>query len=254
MSTIGAPSPRTHHRAVWTGGEMIIWGGFAPGAQVAGGARYAPRSDIWEPMPNAPTNVGVGATAVWTGEELLLWGGRVPGQGSRDPGTGARWTTRTNSWTALAIAGAPRERRDHVAVWMGTRMIVWGGESAQAALSDKNDGGAYDPVADLWEPIGQAGAPVAQVAATAVWTGQEMLIWGGLHSLRGTYRAYANGGLYAPDQQAWSALPPVELAGRSSHSMVWTGNQAIIWGGTTAQNAFPAVRAVADGAVYTPPC
>ena len=46
------PSPREYHSAVWTGSEMIIWGGFG-GGQFDDGGRYDPVLNRWQPI--APT-------------------------------------------------------------------------------------------------------------------------------------------------------------------------------------------------------
>ena len=43
-SLISAPAGRLGHTAVWTGSEMIIWGGFNPGL-LNTGARYNPSTD-----------------------------------------------------------------------------------------------------------------------------------------------------------------------------------------------------------------
>src|SRR2546423_11133857 len=41
-STAGAPATREHHTAVWTGSEMIVWGGWGsgPGPRLDTGGRY----------------------------------------------------------------------------------------------------------------------------------------------------------------------------------------------------------------------
>ncbi len=72
-----APLARYRHRAVWTGSEMIIWGGV--GADFFNtGVRYNPDTDSWIPTSttNAPSGRG-DHTAVWTGSEMIVWGGIV---------------------------------------------------------------------------------------------------------------------------------------------------------------------------------
>ena len=71
------PTAREMHTAVWTGTEMIVWGGydeyFYP---LNTGGRYDPSSDSWTPtsIANVPT-ARVIHTAVWTGTEMIVWGG-----------------------------------------------------------------------------------------------------------------------------------------------------------------------------------
>ena len=57
LSTNGAPSPRCFHTAIWTGSEMIIWGGRSNSTYLNTGARYHPVSNTWTAITNtgAPT-------------------------------------------------------------------------------------------------------------------------------------------------------------------------------------------------------
>src|SRR5262245_46761535 len=51
-------------------------------------------------------------------------------------------------------------------------MVVWGGNI--------DTGGRYDPVSDSWlETSTGAGHPFARSSNSAVWTGSQMIIWGG---------------------------------------------------------------------------
>jgi hypothetical protein len=44
---------------------------------------------------------------------------------------------------------------------------------------DVNTGGRYDPATDIWIDISTTSAPTARKFHVAVWTGSEMLVWGG---------------------------------------------------------------------------
>src|SRR5207249_4157625 len=75
-STTNAPAAREHHTAVWTGSEMIVWGGEDGGSSLNTGGRYNPGTDSWTATsttsaPAARSN----HTAVWTGSEMIVWGG-----------------------------------------------------------------------------------------------------------------------------------------------------------------------------------
>jgi hypothetical protein len=62
ISAAGTLAGRRYHVAVWTGTEMIVWGGSVNGNQFSNtGARYNPTSDRWTTISNAPTS-GRGAT------------------------------------------------------------------------------------------------------------------------------------------------------------------------------------------------
>jgi hypothetical protein len=43
----GAPSPRLGHTAVWTGTEMIVWGGFGRDGELEDGAAFDPARGTW---------------------------------------------------------------------------------------------------------------------------------------------------------------------------------------------------------------
>jgi len=82
-ATAGPPDERYYHTAVWTGSELIIWGGRS-GFILNSGARYNPSIDSWAitSITNAPT-ARVGHTAVWTGNEMIVWGGNSFETGGR---------------------------------------------------------------------------------------------------------------------------------------------------------------------------
>jgi hypothetical protein len=65
------------HTAIWTGNEMIVWGGsLEDGSLTNIGGCYDPVSDTWSPttLVGAPQPRGR-HEAVWTGEEMIIWGG-----------------------------------------------------------------------------------------------------------------------------------------------------------------------------------
>jgi len=76
------------------------------------------------------------------------------------------------------------ERRDATLVWTGREAIVWGGVPSPALAGDGGDlaaadGAALDPATDTWRRI--APGPLAgRYGQVAVWTGKEMIVWGGV--------------------------------------------------------------------------
>ncbi|HEV8337815.1 MAG TPA: hypothetical protein VGR67_15490 [Candidatus Polarisedimenticolia bacterium] len=236
------PNARFLHAAVWTGSEMLIWGGEdVNSALLNSGLRYNPATDTWTPMNplNAPT-ARIDHTAIWTGTRMIVWGGAGPGASFLN--TGGRYDPSTDTWTATnSTAGiAPTVRMDHTAVWTGSEMIVWGGYGG-ARL---NDGGRYDPSSDTWIGIfAGTGPPGRRRSHSAVWTGSEMIVWGGIDITE-----LNTGGRYVPSTNTWSTTSTgVNLpSARFNHTAVWTGTQMIIFGGT-AQAGDPI-----GGARYNP--
>src|SRR5205807_10104251 len=52
-STINGPDGRQYHTSVWTGNEMIVWGGLGPSLWVNTGGRYCAQSGLQTPTPTA---------------------------------------------------------------------------------------------------------------------------------------------------------------------------------------------------------
>ena len=65
----GPPEARAGHATVWTGIEMIIWGGQGTGGH------YNPSSDTWTSTSVAGLpKARIDHTAVWTGTEIIVCG------------------------------------------------------------------------------------------------------------------------------------------------------------------------------------
>jgi N-acetylneuraminic acid mutarotase len=261
---LNAPSPRSHHTAVWTGSEMIIWGGTAPSdtTVVGTGAAYDPVTDNWTPT-SLPGNMHLRHfhTAIWTGNEMIVWGGAdctdaFSCSSGGETNTGARYNPATNAWTATDLTNAPDVRAHHTAVWTGNEMIVWGGSNSAGPL---NTGGRYNPNTDSWSLTNNTNAPSPRLLATAVWSGQEMIVWGGV-DLASDFRT---GGRYSPTTDSWN---PTSTSGapiaRSTHSAIWAGSKMIVWGGSICGDpsaggcdddfVYPPNTPLNDGAVYDP--
>jgi N-acetylneuraminic acid mutarotase len=222
-STTNAPSARGGHTALWTGSEMIVWGGVYS-SYLNTGARYNPSTDSWTAtsITNAPTG-REWHTAVWTGSEMIVWGGYKYPVGVWK--TGGRYNPTTDTWTATSTTNAPSARRNHTAVWTGNEMIVWGGIDNLVGFS--NTGGRYNPSTDSWTATSITNAPSARVFHTAVWTGSEMIVWGG-----GGANGNHTGARYNPRTDSWTATSTTNApSARRDHTAVWTGSRMIVWGG-----------------------
>jgi N-acetylneuraminic acid mutarotase len=222
-SITNAPDARYNHTAVWTGSEMIVWGGYSNGFVNTGG-RYNPSTDSW--TATTTTNAPIGRespTAVWTGSEMIIWGGDAGSQMYLN--TGGRYNPITDTWTATSTTNAPAGRHEHTAVWTGGEMIIWGGGVFGSTF---NTGGRYNPGTDSWTATSTTNAPSARAAHTAVWIDGEMVVWGGAN-----VTSYFNtGGRYNPGTDSWTATSTTNAPlARSYHTAVWTGSQMIVWGG-----------------------
>jgi hypothetical protein len=183
MPTFAGLAGRHAHVAVWTGSEMIVWGGWI-GGDTATGGRYNPSTDAW--VNTSMVNVPQGrefATAVWTGTEMIIWGGDYFDGSNYVPlNTGGTYNPSTDSWTPTSVQNAPNARIVHTSVWTGGEMIVWGG--CDENNNCFNTGGRYNPNMDTWTPTSTANAPSQRGYHTAVWSGSEMIVWGGRRQRR----------------------------------------------------------------------
>lgn len=212
---------------VWTGSALIVWGGVdeGDGADDAG-AVYEPEHDRWSPLPPAPVRVQAGVVGAWTGEEALFVGGLEvveDMEGSTGDPSGAAFDPQAGTWRTLPPA--PMDLRSNAqGVWTGDELIIWGGfvDRFVDQESDAPAGAAYDPRTDRWRPI--APAPIAPRVAPLVWTGEEVLVAGGMtHS--GTR---ADAAAYDPARDAWRELAPLPEPRMAS---VWTGERLLAVGG-----------------------
>src|SRR5438552_1623154 len=223
---------------------MICSGGVTKVSTAAHtGGIYNPATDSWR--ATSTTNVPSARylhTAVWTGSEMIVWGGN---DGCRVTNTGGRYcaqpsTTPTptptptqtppstcvfDNWTATSRTNAPTARDSHTAVWTGSEMIVWGGGGSSFGPT----GGRYNPSTDTWTATSTANAPTARVDHTAVWTGSEMIVWGGVD---GQLLRLNTGGRYNPGTDSWTATSTTNAPGAGVHHTAWcTSNKMIVGGG-----------------------
>ena len=221
------PEKRNKHTAVWTGSEMIVWGGTNGSTRLSNGGLYNPTTNSWAEVSTIDAPVAREShTAVWTGTEMIIWGGSPGGNPVND---GGRYNPTTNSWTTMSTSGAPSARYFHTAIWTGSEMIVWGGKSGGTYFSD---GGRYNPESDSWTALSNNGAPSARYFHTAVWTRSEMIVWGGSNGSTGSQN---DGGRYDPTVNSWTTVSTTGAPTRRAvHTAVWTGSEMIVWGGSSS--------------------
>jgi N-acetylneuraminic acid mutarotase len=245
-----APSARVDFSAVWTGREMLVWGGFTDthsryqgyhaNAHLNTGGRYNPSADSWKTITTegAPSK-RCANTAVWTGKEMIVWGGANATRALND---GARYNPARDSWKPVSADGAPSPRLAHVAVWTGKEMIVWGGTTRETDTEGVyfENGARYNPETDTWRPLSTIGAPKGRVVGTAVWTGKEMIVWGGANDAQAREgeagfdpnRYIGTGARYNPATDTWTEMTLTGAPSpRVAPSGVWTGEGLLFFGG-----------------------
>jgi len=219
--------------AVWTGTELLIWGGDSASTILQTGWKYNPAYDTWTPMS---TNNAPGArwnhSAVWTGSEMIIWGGVSNATYYAD---GKRYNPVTDTWANISNLNAPAARNYHSAVWSGTEMIVWGGVSNSTYYAN---GSRYNPILDTWTDVSSVNAPLARAYHAGVWDGSEMIIWGGGNATTN----WPYGARYSPALNTWTTISNSYFLntpyGYSGSQAIWAGGRMILCGGYNSATGY----------------
>lgn len=225
---------RSEYTAVWTGKDMIVWGGYSnSNTQYGDGASYDPATRTWTKLAAGPLSARIFPVSVWTGKEMLIFGGA----GNRMYSDGAAYDPATSTWRKLAPVphslGGNLTGSGSYAVWTGKLMVAWGffgrggGEHGGGSLA----AATYNPVSNSWT-TGAAAPAQAPLFGDAFWTGKEMIVWGS-SATTGSSGGHLVGYAYDPVAKKWSTLPasPLGRAGRGSMLAAWTGQYLVVGGG-----------------------
>ena len=192
------PEGRILHHVFWTGSAMLLWGGVADpagsglGRSLVDGWLFDPTTNLWSPLPSPDATV---------------------------------LSTRRHASAVLTGTDQDPEHRD---------LIVYGGCDRQVGRYCPTylaDGAILhlDGAVSTWRKI-PAGSLGARAFHSAVWTGTQMIVWGGQnrHALR-------DGAIFTPGataaEDAWLLVSGVVDDGRWQHEAVWTGERMLVWGG-----------------------
>lgn len=249
--SLGAPSGLL----VWTGREMLTWGGGCCGDVSSEGFAFAPATGAWRRLPKAPVPGQQRPLGAWTGKELVILPGRDP---DGKPTGGAAYDPVRNTWRQ--IASPPQERMGSAVVWDGREVLVvggWGPADAKTGFRKLvSIPLAYDPATNRWRTLAPMdGGRYGRLDAGAVWTGSRLLLWGGETQARRQEVLAPHGLAFDPARNAWSALPGAPLNGRVGPAAAWTGTALLVWGGDPLRTQVPSPDdwwPLVDGALFTP--
>ena len=217
--------PRAGHVAVWTGDELLIYGGTSGTHDVPPlitGLGFDPESGSWRDLSPSPQDLAWWPTlpAVWADDEMMVVG-RTFGDDSQ---------------TILVLSYAPAEDvwsvspplpADRMAVggvaWTGTEFILVGGD-----LNYPDDTAwAYNPSEEEWRQLPDPEIePVEGIEG--VWTGSEAIFFGGY-----TGPTASPGVAYNPASGTWRHLPSTSGDWIEGHGLVWTGQHVLVYSGHT---------------------
>jgi hypothetical protein len=187
ISREGGPGGESLVKTLWTGKEMLWWD------DSINWGRYTPATDSWS--TNGIQYFGVGAPrsmkGVWTGKEALFWVERTnPPLWRYDPEIDSWQPSHAKFDFNQTLLGVTM-------VWSGRELIIW--HDVSTGKGYIMVGGRYDPVRDTFEATSWDGAAAGRGgSAAAVWTGSDVLLWGGFDGwyLRGYM---TEGASYVPE-------------------------------------------------------
>jgi hypothetical protein len=253
---IGGPlDGRFGPTGVWTGSEVLIWGGVflddffnGPWHYRRSGAAYDPASDDWREISRAPIRGRYRHLAAWTGREMLVWGGFTASRSAGAGPDGAAYDPQTNRWRTIAPAPL-RGMSGTTAVMTDSEWVV-----ARATRHGIRVA-AYDPEADSWRLLPSIPGDLSD-ENRLIWTAADLVLMNvadGMYRLEPDADAWMHSGSsaigwdvvwtgaellaaeaswlgdglvrYDPIQDAWQEIAgPALVGGR----LVWTGTNALV--------------------------
>jgi hypothetical protein len=158
--------------AFWTGKEMIVWGPSAELPEHPEGFAYNPATRQWSTLPASPLGRAArdSMLAVWTGRYLVVGGGDSSPGLHKDA---AAYDPATNNWKRLPSAPVGFEGN-------GIARDIWTGASV-ITIEDGVRGGrplSLDLATRSWS-LGPTAPVPGRQEAEELWTGSEVLVWGG---------------------------------------------------------------------------
>lgn len=245
---LSAFAGRSSFAAVWADSvnKLLVWGGDNPArGQLSDGAAYDPVFDTWTPIAQSPLSVRSSPAAVWVGGRMVVYGGFCSGNGCDDA---ASYDPATDRWSAALHVTALGSRVPHLAVSDGQRAYFWGG-SGCPTCDDDSTLVIIDPSATQLEIDSSSADPTPRRGAAGWWASGRLWMWGGArYSTPPSMTALGDGASFDPQTRTWTPMPSEGAPpARYDHAIVWTGREALVYGGVGTAGA-----QLADAARFGP--
>jgi hypothetical protein len=218
---------RTGAAGVWTGTEMIVWGGGnTVNARLADGASYNPRARTWRVLPPSPLSARADPAYAWTGDALFVWGG----SGKTD---GALYDPQSRIWSRLPAA--PVAQYEYaIAIALGDKVVLLTtpkGEHVETVHADE-----YDPATNEWSQLPDLDLPADHELfyPVALAAGSRLLFWSmWSHSIRasptsGTIKSGVDAYVLDMGGRAWRPAPLSPEHGSDVGTPLWTGSRVLL--------------------------
>lgn len=105
---------RSLHDVLWTGEEVIVWGGVDPASGLVDGAAFDPVSSLWRRLPAAPLTPGTRTKALYVGGTMWVVSGRET----------VSYDVSDDSWTEIG-EGRPLHHLGPAPVHDDTGLYLW---------------------------------------------------------------------------------------------------------------------------------
>lgn len=239
---------RAFHSAVWTGSEVIVWGGQDNEQRALGtGLRIDPeRGTVRALSANGAPEPRFRHFAAWTGKEMVVWGGVRTAESDTDMGEpaegGGLYDPERDSWRPISAEQGPGPRLCASVAWTGAELFVWGGlaQDADGRIAYW-DGALYDPERDVWRPITLEPSPEGNCDTQTIAMGGRVLVMGG--TIAAHEPASSGGAIYDTEADEWSPLEEgYGHFGFPGAPQGWTGTEAVSCYQTMECHAFSPER------------
>lgn len=201
--------------AVWAADRLVVWGGTSGDQAGDAAAEWVPGNAEWTPIPRAPIDPKKAPVVAALGTEIIVCCGVNASE--RSNVETAIYSVDTGEWRTASPA--PRfGSQASGAIWTGSKLYVLGGLPGLAQF------GAYTPSSDTWELLPDP--PYESPSGFAItWTGSELLAWPRFD------RPGHSPVVFDPADGTWRQLEiPKFVREIDTPSVVWTGNEVIVWG------------------------
>ena len=137
-----------------------------------------------------------------------------------------------------------------LSVWTGSEALFWATRGPDTSGTPSSLA-AYDPKRDSWRTLAEPpDSPLFPYWTTPVWKGSELILW--WNEGPATSR---DGLIYSIATDTWRDLPEAPIPPRYRAATVWTGTEAIYWGGIALYDSAGTLGVFEDranGAAYNP--
>jgi len=140
VSTSPGPTARMGHTAVWSGRQMIVWGGSSSGltsdALSTGGKMWGLSGEWTNALLRESPSLRMYHSAVWTGSRMIVFGGL--GFDGSPLAIGGLYEPDAYTWLTMDSFGAPT-LLNQVVVWTGSEILIWGGMEDGGVTTDTGE-------------------------------------------------------------------------------------------------------------------